>query len=325
MQITFRQYFKAFNEWLCPVYWISGEGDGRLDIEQRLLQATNNPNQIVKRLVFKKKEELVQIKDHFRSQDLFNDMPLLIVSISGALSLDLILLLEALSLRSNDKLIVWSPKLTPKVKNHALWSKPSIAHYALWPYSHDQALFWWQGRCRELNIKPTQAVSQSVLLQTGQRIDELLQITSLWQLQYPNGGVIEDMPPGAHQLSERVYDEAFEWLMGAKTKPGFDVEANMSFYFALKQTIDELVQYAFLQAQAKTPNEIMKRLGWWPQKLKNIQSIARRIDLSNALNMIETLTQIEMARVGSSPHDFKILVDCFYHRQSIPLNCISPR
>lgn len=323
MQITFRQYFKAFNEWLCPIYWVSGEGDGRLDIEQRLIKATKHSDLMVRRLVCKKKEELIQIKDHFRSQDLFNDTPLLVVSITGALSLELIQLIETLSLKDNDKLIIWSPKLTPKAKNHAIWSKPLVAHYALWPYSPEQALTWWQNRCRELNLKPSQAVTQSVLAQTGHRIDELMQIASVWQLQYPQGGEVNDIPPGAYQLSERVYDEAFEWLMGVKAKPDFDVETNMPFYFALKQTIDELVQYAYLQSIGKSPNEMMKQLGWWPQKLNNIQSIARRIPLAEALNLTWTLSQIEMARFGASSHTFKTLVDCFYHRQSLPLTSIS--
>lgn len=325
MQITFRQYFKAFNEWLCPIYWISGEGDGKLDIEQRLLKATNKPNQVIKRLVCKKKDELVQIKEHFRSQDLFNETALLIVSIPGALASELIELIDVLSLGDNDKLIVWSPKLTPKVKNNAIWLKPYIAHYALWPYTPEQASMWWQNQCRELNVKPTHFVTQSVLIQTGHRIDELLQITSVWQLQYPKGGEINIVPPGAHQLSERVYDEAYEWLKGAKVNSGFDMEANMPFYFALKQTMDEVVQYMALQETGQTPNLIMKQLGWWPQKMKNIQLLARQGSLSQWLHKVWIMSHIEMARLGASNHTFKQLSDCFYHRQPLPLSSINMR
>lgn len=324
MQISFGQYFKSFNTWLSPVYWVSGEGDGRVDIEQRLIQALPSHNTIIKRLVCKKKDELVQVKDHFRSQDLFNESPVLVVTIPGALCSDLIELIQTLSLQANDKIIVYSPKLTPKTKKNPFWNKPMVAHYALWPYSFDQASVWWNNQCQALHLKPTASVTQAVLQQTGGRIDELRQITTVWELQYPGGGVVDEVPPGAHQLSDKVYDEAYAWLLNGKVKKGFDVEANMPFYFALKQTVDEVVQFAFL-SQSMQPNMIIKKLGWWPQKLNNIQNLASRGSLSSWLDMIWTLSYIEMARFGASQHSFKQLMDCFYHQQSLPLNIIDHR
>lgn len=324
MQITFGQYFKSFNTWLAPVYWISGEGDGRLDIEQRLLHALPSQNPMIKRLVLKKKDEIVQVKDHFRSQDLFNESPLLVVTIPGALCVDLIEKIQNLTLQPGDKIIIYSPKLTPKAKNNPFWTKPIVAHYALWPYTIEQASMWWQTQCQEMNLKPTALVTQAVLQQTGGRIDELRQITSVWQLQYPGGGVIDEVPPGTHQLSDKVYDEAYAWLSDGKLKKGFDIETNMPFYFALKQTVDEVVQFAFFK-QSEPPNMIMKKLGWWPQKLKNIQNLADRKSFAFWLDMVWMFSHIEMARFGASQHSFKQLMDCFYHRQPLPLNLIDQR
>lgn len=322
MQITFGQYFKSFSQWLCPIYWISGEGDGRLDIEEKLFNAASIPNPIIKRIVCKKKDELIQIKDHFRIQDLFNERPLLVITVSSILCSDLIDLFQSLSFTSNDKVIVYSPKLTPKTKSNAFWTNSNVAHYALWPYSQEQASLWWKNQCRILNINPSPSVTQSILLQTGYRIDELRQVIMVWQLQYPNGGEIDVVPPGVSKLSDKVYDEAYDWLLGAKVKEGFDIDHNMPFYFALKQTIDEVVQFTFLN-QSHSVNVIMKKLGWWPQKLKNIQNLSKHLSLALWLQMIWTLSQIEMARLGASSHSFRLLMDCFYHRQQLPLESIS--
>ena len=327
MQINFSQYFKFFSAWHAPIYIISGDGDGRLDIETRLLKTSKDSEQLIKRLYCKKKDELAQIKDHFRSQDLFNDTPLLIVTITSAiLYADLINILDGIYFQKNDKLIIWGPKLTPKLKNNDFWSKSTVVHYALWPYSPEQVSMWWQNHCQELKIKPTRAVTQSIMLQTGYRIDELIQITQVWQLQYPSGGEIDEAPPvGEHQLSDRVYDEAYDWLRGGNIKSGFDIEHNMPFYFALKQSIAEIVQYHFLINIGVPSNSIMKQLGWWPQKFKTIEMLSRTQKQDSWMQMIWTLSDIEMARLGSSAHSFNQLMNCFYHRQSLPLHSINVR
>jgi hypothetical protein len=322
MQISFSQYFKSFDQWLYPVYWVSGEGDGRMDIEQRLVNSNNQPQQTTKRLICKKKDDLELIKQHFCVNDLFNDPPLLLVNVAGLASNELADWLMSNTLKNNQKIIVWSPKLTPKLKKHGLWSQSWVGHYALWPYSREQALVWWQKSCERLHLKPSGQVTQSILIQAGYRIDELVSILSVWQLQYPEGGVVNDVPEGSHQLSDRVYDEVYAWLAGGDIKSGLSMNQQMPFYFALKQTLDEIVQYQYKIQCGVQIGELTKQLGWWPQKTRQISMLAKKYDLSYWLKQIWLVSYIDMARVGAGIHSFEDLLNCYYRRQTLPLDCI---
>ena len=59
-------------------------------------------------------------------------------------------------------------------------------------------LVWWQ-KGEKISFKTIWSRDSSVLIQAGYRIDELASILSVWQLQYPEGKVVNDVPEGSHR------------------------------------------------------------------------------------------------------------------------------
>lgn len=319
MQITFAQYFKYFNLWQAPVYWVSGDGDGRLDIEQRLLKAIQDSSQRIVRVTLKAKADLASLDQYSMSQDLFDKPPLVIMHVAGSLSLGVIDWLNSKSFNTDQKFLIFSPKLSPKLKQHAIWKESWVMHYALWPLSIQQVTQWWQQHCQALKVRPNATVTQHVLMQTGGRIDDLRQIAAVWQLQFPEGGDIDEIPPGLPRLSERVYDEVYAWFAGKPIHSNFDVLEHMPFYFAVKQTLDEIIQLKYWQSKHLPYNEIVRRLKWWPQKMKSIMAIAESHSQRDWIERAWEISAIDSARVGMSPHSFEQLMNCFYRRQRLPL------
>ena len=89
-----------------------------------------------------------------------------------------------------------------------------------------------------------------------------------------------------------------------------------------KQPLDELVQYKYKIQCGVQLGELTKQLGWWPQKTRQISMLAKKYDLSYWLKQIWLLSYIDMARVGAGIHSFEDLLNCYYRRQTLPLDCI---
>ena len=314
MQISFAQYFDYFSEWRVPVYWVAGQSDGRLDIEARLLANSVTENETIVHVELKSKADVASLTQHWCAPDLFSAFPILIIRVANAVQVPLIEWLNQQTPSLPRKILIWSDKLTPTAKKHSIWRSTWIGLYALWPYQPYEVKKWWIKHCQDLGLNPIDAVTEACLLQTGYRIDALRQIASLWQLAYPGTTSITEAPFAAtDQLTEQVYDEALNWLRSPKTYQGICIEANMPFYFALKQTIDEVIQLLSMERHGLSANVIMQKMRLWPKKLQSLQTVSRCRPYSAWIQLLWSFSHLDQSRFGLVAEDFSAAFNALSH------------
>lgn len=305
MQISFAQYFDCFSQWRVPVYWVAGQGDGRIDIEARLLADSVIEDQTIVHLELKTKADLATLAQHWCAPDLFQAYPIMVLRVANIMQVPLIEWLNQQAPSLPRKTLIWSDKLTPTAKKQAIWQAAWMALYPLWPYQPHDVKKWWLKHCQNLGLKPTDAVSEACMLQTGYRIDALRQITALWQLTHCDGAPITEPPFAASdQLTEQVYDEALNWLRSTKAYQGVCIDDHMNFYFALKHTIDEVVQLITMERYGMNAQAIMQQKRWWPKKLQSLQSVARSRSFSAWIQLLWSFSHLDQSRFGLVADDF---------------------